>query len=91
MEAGGVVPPDVFDDSELEVMLYEFKADPSGCTAPCAAPLAHVAFFGAARLTFSPSFVHGGLDATMDLLPAGAPPQRILNLTRFLPRRIVIQ
>jgi hypothetical protein len=71
--------------------VYEIEADPSGCTAPCASPFSHVAFLGAARLTFSPSFVHGGLDATMDLLPDGITPRRVANLTRFLPRRVVIQ
>jgi hypothetical protein len=71
--------------------LYEVKADPSGCAAPCAMPLAHVSFVGVVRLTFSPSFVHGGLDAAMDLLPGDALPRRLSNLQRFLPRRIVIQ
>lgn len=72
-------------------LLFEVKADPSTCTAPCAIPFAHVAFLGLARLTFSPSYVHGGLDATMDLLPDGVTPRRVSNLTRFFPRRIVIQ
>jgi hypothetical protein len=72
-------------------LLYELKADPSGCTAPCASPFSHVAFVGVARLTFSASFVNGGLDAAMDLVPANAPPQRVANLQRFFPRRIVIQ
>lgn len=72
-------------------LLYEVKADPSACTAPCASPLSHVAFLGVVRLTFSPSYVHGGLDAAMDLLADGAPPQRLSNLVRFLPHRIVIQ
>jgi hypothetical protein len=71
--------------------LYEVKADPSGCTAPCAMPLSHVSFVGVVRLTFSPSYVHGGLDAAMDLLPTGEPPRRLSNLVRFLPHRIVIQ
>jgi len=72
-------------------LLYEVKADPSTCTAPCPLPLSHVAFIGEARLTFSPSYVHGGLDAAMDLLPDGVTPRRVSNLTRLLPRRIVIQ
>lgn len=72
-------------------ILFEVKADPSACTAPCPAPLSHVGFVGVVRLTFSPSFVHGGLDAAMDLLPDGAPPRRVSNLVRLLPRRIVIQ
>ena len=71
--------------------LYEVKANPSSCTAPCSMPLSGVTFVGAARLTFSPSFVDGGLDAALDLLPADGPPQRASNLVRFLPRRIVIQ
>jgi len=73
-------------------ILYEVKADPSGCSAPCASPLSHVGFVGVVRLTFSPSFVTGGLDAAMDLVPGdGGPPRRLSNLQRFLPRRIVIQ
>jgi hypothetical protein len=71
--------------------IYEIKADPSDCTAPCAMPFSHVAFLGVARLAFTPSFVNGGLDATLDLLPDGVTPRRAANLTRFLPRRIVIQ
>jgi hypothetical protein len=72
-------------------LLYDVKGDPSSCTAPCASPLSHVGFAGVVRLTFSPSYVHGGLDAAMDLVPAGGPPQRLSNLVRLLPHRIVIQ
>jgi hypothetical protein len=72
-------------------LLYELKADPSGCTAPCASPFSHVTFVGVARLTFSASFVHGGLDAAMDLLAGDGTPRRIANLQRFFPHRIVIQ
>lgn len=73
---------------------YETKADPRSDPTPCAlcpTPLSHVVFHGLVRLTFAVSFVHGGLDATLDLLPAGAPPQRLANLRRFVPHRIVIQ
>jgi hypothetical protein len=71
--------------------LFEVKADPSACIAPCALPLAHVSFVGVARLTFTPNYADGGLDAAMDLLADGATPRRVSNLRRFFPRRIVIQ
>jgi hypothetical protein len=72
-------------------LLFEAKADPAACTAPCPRPLAHVSFLGMAQLTFSASYVHGGLDAALDLLPDGMTPRRVSNLVRFLPHRIVIQ
>jgi hypothetical protein len=72
-------------------LLFEVKANPSSCTAPCAIPFADVVFLGMARLAFSPSFVDGGLNAAMDLLPDGVTPRRVSNLVRFFPRRIVIQ
>ena len=72
-------------------LIFEVRADPSPCAAPCPLPFSHVSFLGVAQLTFSPSYVHGGLDATLDLLPDGTTPRRVSNLTRFLPRRIVIQ
>jgi hypothetical protein len=72
--------------------IYEITADPSSCAAPCALPVAHVSFVGVLSLTFSVSFVHGGLDAAMDLLPRdGSPSRRVSNLVRFVPHRIVIQ
>ena len=72
-------------------LLFELKADSSPCAAPCPRRFAQVAFIGVARLTFAPSFVHGGLDATLDMVPGDGAPRRVSNLTRFLPRRIVIQ
>lgn len=72
--------------------LYEVTANPSPCTAPCAMPLSHIGFLGVVSLTFTVSFVHGGLDAAMDLLPRdGSPARRVSNLVRFFPNRIVIQ
>ena len=72
-------------------VLYELKANPSACAAPCPLPYSHVAFVGVARLTFSASFVHGGLDAVLDMVAGDGSLRRLSNLTRFLPRRIVIQ
>jgi hypothetical protein len=73
---------------------YETKADPRSEPTPCplcAVPLSRVVFLGAVQLTFAVSYIHGGLDATLDFLPAGAPPQRLANLQRFFPHRVVIQ
>lgn len=70
-------------------LLYETKADPASCDL-CPLPLAHVTFRGVVRFTFALDGASGGLDAAFDLLPADGPPQRLSNLRRFLPDRVVI-
>ncbi|QJR12666.1 hypothetical protein DSM104443_03758 [Usitatibacter rugosus] len=74
-----------------EGFMFESTATPSSCAAPCAMPLSNVIFQGSVRLTFSPSFVHGNLDATMDFTPNNGTQRRASNLQRFIPRRLVIQ
>jgi hypothetical protein len=70
-------------------LLYETKADTSSCDL-CPQPLAHVMFRGVVRLTFALDGASGGLDAAFDLVPAAGAPQRLSNLRRFLPDRVVI-
>jgi hypothetical protein len=72
-------------------IVYETKADPRPCETLCASPLSRVVFRGIARLTFSVSIVHGGLDAALDLIPAAGPPQRLSSLQRFVPNIVVLQ
>ena len=79
------------DGLQWSGLVYELKAAPSTCAAPCPRPISGAEFIGVARLTFSPSFVHGGLDAALDLVLRDGSSRRASNLVRFLPRRIVIQ
>jgi len=58
----------------------------------CPVPNRKVVFLGQAVLTFSVDIATGGLDATYDFEPrTGGGFQRVANLRRFLPNRIVIQ
>lgn len=69
--------------------LYETRGGPAVC-ALCPMPLEQVIYRGQVRFTFSVNGANGGLDAALDLLPAGGAPQRLSNLRRFLPERLVI-
>jgi hypothetical protein len=77
------------DGLAWEGTLYETKAGPTPCPL-CPMPAELVIDRGRVRLAFSVNGANGGLDAAFDFLPASGPPQRISNLRRFLPDRLVI-
>ena len=72
-----------------EGTLYETRAGPTPCPL-CPMPAEQVIDRGRVRLTFSVNGANGGLDAAFDRLPENGAPQRISNLRRFLPERLVI-
>ncbi len=73
----------------LEGTLYETSGVAAACVA-CPVPLSAVVDRGRVRLTVSVDGASGGLDAALDRLPAAGAPERLANLVRFLPARIVL-
>ncbi|APV49671.1 hypothetical protein BWI17_08260 [Betaproteobacteria bacterium GR16-43] len=69
--------------------LYESKAAPRTPCSLCPLPVEQIVDRGEVRITFSVNGASGGLDAAFDFADP-SPPQRLSNLRRFLPNRIVI-
>lgn len=76
--------------SVLEATLYETFAAPSTECLTCPRPAQRIVDRGHVRLTFSVNGANGGLDAVLELVPPAGAAQRLANLQRFLPARIVL-
>ncbi len=74
----------------LEATMYETQAAPSAGCLTCPRPAQQIIDRGHVRLTFSVNGANGGLDAVLERVPVTGPAERLANLQRFLPQRIVL-